>query len=165
MGATARHLGPRACSRAGWRVPILPTGRALPDYADTGSVSAFVVLLIVAVFALLGLVVDGGTAMSAQQSAFDEAEQAARTGAGAVSVSALRNGSLQIDSADAVNAAEKFTDAAGHPGVATVSDGVVRVQIRYRVPTRVLGIVDITSLPVSASASAVDEEGVTEGSP
>jgi len=30
--------------------------------------------------ALMGLVVDGGSAMSAQQSAYDEAEQAARLG-------------------------------------------------------------------------------------
>ena len=52
-----------------------------------------------------------------------------------------------------------------HPGVATVSNGVVRVQIRYRVQTQVLGIVGISTLPVSASATAVDEEGVTEGSP
>jgi Flp pilus assembly protein TadG len=142
-----------------------PVGRLGPEGSETGSVSAFVVLLIVAVFALLGLVVDGGMAMSAQQSAFDEAEQAARAGAGAVSVSALRNGSLEIDPAAAVAAAEAFTVAAGHPGVATVSDGVVRVQIRYRVQTQVLGIVGISTLPVSASATAVDEEGVTEGSP
>jgi hypothetical protein len=82
-----------------------------------------------------------------------------------VSVAALRSGSLQIDSTEAVAAAEAFTVAAGHPGVATVSGGVVRVEVSYRVPTQVLGIVGISTLPVSASATAVDEEGVTEGSP
>jgi Flp pilus assembly protein TadG len=144
---------------------VSPTRRVVPETTETGSVSAFVVLLMVTVMAMMGLVVDGGRAMSAQQSAFDEAEQAARAGAGALSVSALRAGSVQIDPAAAVTAAEDFTVADGHPGVATVSDGVVRVQISYRIQTQVLGIVHITTLPVSASATAVDEEGVTEGSP
>ena len=72
---------------------------------------------------------------------------------------------MQIDPTAAVTAAEAFAVADGHPGVATVSDGVVRVQISYKIPTQVLGAVGISTLPVSASATAVDEEGVTEGSP
>jgi Flp pilus assembly protein TadG len=130
-----------------------------------GSISAFVVLLLVALMALLGLVVDGGSALSARQSAADEAGEAARAGAGALSVQALRAGSLQLDPSAAVAAAESFTDAAGHPGTASVSGGVVTVQIHFRVPTQVLGIVGITSLPVSAEASATDIQGVTVGAP
>jgi hypothetical protein len=152
----------RCLSRTG---RVRPGGRVRPERTDGGSVSAFVVLFIVTLMAMLGLVVDGGMAMSAQQSAFNEAEQAARAGAGALSVSALRDGSVQIEPTAAVKAAEDFTVAAGHPGVATVSDGVVRVQIRYQLHTQVLGIVGISTLPVSASATAVDEEGVTVGSP
>ncbi len=130
-----------------------------------GSISAFVVLLLVALMALLGLVVDGGAALSARQSAADEAEQAARAGAGALSVEALRTGSLQLDPAAAVAAAESFAAAAGHPGTATVSGGVVTVQIHYRMATEVLGLVGIDSLPVSAVASAADVQGVTVGTP
>ncbi len=135
------------------------------DRDQDGSLSAFVVLLLVALMALLGLVVDGGSALSARQSAVDEAEQAARAGAGALSVEALRAGALQLDPSAAVAAAESFARAAGHPGTASVSGGVVTVQIRYRVPTEVLGIIGIDSLPVSAQASAVDVQGVTVGSP
>ncbi len=130
-----------------------------------GSISAFVVLLLVALMVLLGLVVDGGAALSARQSAADEAEQAARAGAGALSVEALRTGSLQLDPAAAVAAAESFATAAGHPGTATVSGGIVTVQIHYRMATQVLGIVGIDSLPVSAVASAADVQGVTVGTP
>jgi hypothetical protein len=130
-----------------------------------GSISAFVVLLLVACMALLGLVVDGGSALSARQSAADEAEQAARAGAGALSVDALRSGSLQLDPSVAVAAAESFASGAGHPGTASVAGGVVTVQISYRIPTEILGIVGITSLPVSAVASAVDVRGVTTGAP
>ena len=80
--------------------------------------------------ALLGLVVDGGAALTAHQAAEVEAEQAARSGAGAISVDALRAGSVQLDPAAAVAAAERFTAAAGHPGTATVSGGVVTVRIQ-----------------------------------
>jgi Flp pilus assembly protein TadG len=131
--------------------------------SEEGSLSAFVVLLLVAVIALMGLVVDGGSALNARQSAADEAEQAARAGAGALSVDALRSGSIQINQAQAIEAAEQFTAAAGHPGTVTVSGGTVTVSIRYRIPTDVLGIVGISTLPVSAAASAVDLEGVSGG--
>ena len=132
---------------------------------DDGSISAFVLLLLVACMALLGLVVDGGSALAARQSAADEAEQAARAGAGALSVDALRSGSLQLDPSAAVAAAESFASVAGHPGTASVAGGVVTVRISYRIPTEILGIVGITSLPVSAVASAVDVRGVTRGAP
>jgi Flp pilus assembly protein TadG len=124
----------------------------------------FVVLALVALFVLMGLVVDGGSALTAHQAASDEAQQAARAGAGALSVDALRSGNLQLDPEAAVAAAEAFTVAAGHPGTASVIAGVVTVSVRYRVPTSLLGLVGINSLPVSAAASAVDVEGVTEGS-
>ncbi len=137
-----------------------------PDVRNqNGSLSAFVVLLLVALIALLGLVVDGGSALSARQAAADEAEQAARAGAGALSVEGLRTGSLRIDPPVAVAAAEAFTRDAGHPGTAWVVGETVSVEIRYRIPTEVLGLVGINSLPVSAVASAVDVQGVTVGAP
>src|SRR5581483_8008697 len=78
--------------RSGLLLSGVSTQRSLWKYAvrgrqrlqrrdDDGSVTAFVAVLLVALFALMGLVVDGGTAISAQQSAVDEAEQAARAGA------------------------------------------------------------------------------------
>jgi Flp pilus assembly protein TadG len=127
------------------------------------SISAFVVVALVALFVLMGLVIDGGSALTAHQAASDEAQQAARAGAGALSVDALRSGKLQLDPEGAVAAAEAFTVAAGHPGTASVIAGVVTVSVHYRVPTSLLGLVGINSLPVSAAASAVDVEGVTEG--
>jgi hypothetical protein len=148
----------------GGRCPVAGRVFAPRDRSQDGSISAFVVLLLVAVFVLMGLVVDGGSALSAQQAATDEAEQAARAGAGALSVDALRSGNVQINQQEAVSAAEEFTVAAGHPGTATVSSGTVNVQIHYRIHTEILGIVGIDTLPVSASASAVDVQGVTVGS-
>ena len=131
--------------------------------SEAGSISAFVALLLVAIFVLLGLIVDGGAALSARQAAADEAEQAARAGAGALSVNGLRSGVVQIDQQQAIDAAEQFTRAAGHPGTAAVSGGTVTVQIRYRIHTDILGIVGLDTLPVSATASAVDVQGVAVG--
>ncbi len=130
-----------------------------------GSIAVFVVLMLVALLVLLGLVVDGGSAFAARQAATDEAEQAARAGAGAISVDALRSGVVQVDGQAAVAVAEAFTVRSGHPGTASVSGGVVTVSVHYRISTVLLGIVGIDTLPVSGTASAVDIHGVTVGSP
>lgn len=130
---------------------------------DLGSITAFVAAFAVALFALVGLVVDGGRALAARQRAYDEAEQAARAGAGALSVNGLRSGDIQIDGAAAVAAALTFTREWGHPGTATVAGGVVVVTIRYRMPTDVLGMIGIGSIPIAATGSASDLSGVTTG--
>jgi hypothetical protein len=141
----------------------MSTERAAPRRCDDGAIAAFVLLVLVGLVALLGLVVDGGSALTARQAAAVEAEQAARAGAGAISVDALRAGSVQIDPSAAVVAAERFASAAGHPGSATVTGEVVTVRISYEVPTDILGIVGIDDLRVSATASAVDVNGVARG--
>lgn len=128
---------------------------------DSGTITVFVALLAVALFALAGLVLDGGRAVSAQQAAQDEADQAARSGAQALSVNALRTGTVELDAHAAVANAVAYTVAAGHPGTATVVGNAVEVSIHYRVPTDILGIVGIGTLPVSATGRAVDVHGVT----
>ncbi len=132
--------------------------------SDEGVITAFAALILVALMALIGFVVDGGSALLAHQAAEVEAEQAARAGAGALSVDSLRSGTFQLDDQAAVVAAEHFAAGAGHPATAAVNNGVVTVRVSYRVPTAVLGMVGIRSLPVSATASAFDLEGVTVGS-
>lgn len=132
------------------------------SHRQDGSITAFLAFFAVALFALMGLVLDGGNAMNAQQAAYDEAEQAARAGAGALSVDGLRAGSISIDTQAAIAAAEAYTVSSGHPGTASVADGKVTVNVRYRIPTSILGIVGISTLSVSATASAVNVYGVTK---
>jgi hypothetical protein len=141
------------------------TGRNLRIRDESGALTAFVLLLLVAFMALLGLVVDGGAVLTAHQAAEVEAEQAARAGASAISVDALRQGIVQLDAPAAVAAAEQFAAVSGHPGTATVDGGVVTVRIQYLIPTAVLGIVGIPNLSVTAAASAEDLHGVTTGVP
>lgn len=141
--------------------------RSVPSRPSTNqeaSISAFVILFMLAVFALMGLVVDGGSALSAQQAASDEAEQAARAGAGQLSIDALRSGVVQLNQPKAISTAEQFTVDAGHPGIATVSSSTVTVQIEYQMPTVILGMINLPFITISARASAVDVQGVTVGS-
>jgi Flp pilus assembly protein TadG len=133
------------------------------EWDDHGAIAAFVVLLMVGFLALLGLVVDGGTALTSRQAAQVEAEQAARAGAGSLSVDALRAGTIQIDTAAALATADGFMAAAGHPGTAVVANGVVTVRIHYQVPTTILGLIGINRLDVSAEAAAINVGGVTRG--
>jgi hypothetical protein len=130
---------------------------------EAGVLTAFVLLLLVAFMALLGLVVDGGAVLTAHQAAEVEAEQAARAGAGAISVDGLRQGIVQLDAPAAVAAAEQFAVVSGHPGTATVDGGVVTVRIQYEIPTVILGIVGIDEFSVNAAASAENLYGVTTG--
>lgn len=134
---------------------------AIGGRGEGGAVTVFVALLAVALFALAGLVLDGGRAISAQQAAQDEADQAARSGAAALSVNALRSGTVELDAQAAVANAVAYTVTAGHRGTATVVGNAVEVTVHYRVPTDILGMIGIGTLPVSATARAVDVHGVT----
>jgi hypothetical protein len=128
---------------------------------EAGVLSAFLAVLAVALLAIVGVAVDTGRAIAAQRLAADEAEQAARTGADQLSIEALRTGAITIDDAAAILKAEQYTVLVGHPGTATVTDGVVTVRVVVAVPTTILGVVGVKTITVSATASATDVAGVT----
>jgi hypothetical protein len=129
-------------------------------HGEAGMITAFVAVLAVALFAVVGLAVDSGRAISAQSIVANEAGQAARTGAGQLSVNALRDGHVALDDAAAIQKAEEYMAFSGHPGTAWVNDGVVTVRVVEAVSTTILGIVGIRTITVSASASASDVSGV-----
>ena len=131
-----------------------------PARGEAGMLTAFVAVLTVALLAIVGMAVDSGRAISAQRLAADEAAQAARAGAGRLSINALRDGRLVIDGASAVRAAEQYMSLSGHPGTAWVHDGIVSARVVEAVPTTILGIVGVRTITVSATASASDVSGV-----
>jgi Flp pilus assembly protein TadG len=128
---------------------------------ESGILSAFVAVIAVALLVIVGLGVDTGRAIAAQRLAVDEAEQAARAGASQLSTQALRQGRVSLDDPAAQRAAVDFTLSGGHPGTATVADGVVTVRVEVVVPTVILGIVDVRSITVVGTARASDVHGVT----
>lgn len=123
-------------------------------------ITAFVAVLAVALFAVVGLAVDSGRAISAQRILADEAGQAARAAAGRLSVNSLRNGQVTIEDASAIDAAKQYMSLCGHPATAWVDDDTVTVRVVEVVPTTILGIVRINTITVSATASASDLSGV-----
>jgi Flp pilus assembly protein TadG len=129
---------------------------------ERGSLTAFVAVLSVGLFVLAGLVVDGGRAVVAKRQAIDVAQQAARVGADQLSVDALRSGSIVIDPAAASAAVERYLSVADEQGTVSVRGTTVTVRIVGSAPTTILGIVGISRIGVSASASATNVHGVTE---
>jgi hypothetical protein len=130
------------------------------DTRDAGAVTPFVMLLCVALTALLGLVVDGGRALSAREKAFGEAEQAARAGAAQLSAASLRGGSTVVQVGRATAAAESFMTASGHPGSVAVMGSTVVATVRtFMLPTPLLALVGIDEIRISASASATAVAG------
>jgi Flp pilus assembly protein TadG len=135
--------------------------RRISHCSDQGSFTAFVAVLAVALFALLGLVIDGGRAVAAESAATGEAEQAARVGADQISIEAIRSGTVAIDPIAATSAANAYLRSVGSPGVVTVTGQTVNVHITSSEPTVILGIIGVEQIGVSASASATNVHGVT----
>jgi len=128
---------------------------------DDGSFTVFLAVLALALFALVGLVVDGGRAVAAQSAAAGESEQAAHLGADQISVEALRAGTVTIDPTSASRAAYAYLRSVGTSGTVTISGQSVVVHIQTSMPTVVLGIIGVEQISVSASASASNVHGVT----
>jgi Flp pilus assembly protein TadG len=141
----------------------VPQGdRGRPELsAEQGSFTVFVAVLTLALFSLVGLVIDGGRAVAAQNAAAGEAEQAARLGADQISLQAIRSGIVSIDPASATKAVNSYLQAVGTDGAVTVVGQTVTVHIRSSEPTVILGIIGVEQIGISATASATSLHGVT----
>jgi Flp pilus assembly protein TadG len=133
---------------------------------DRGGATLFVLGLAVSLFAMAGLVVDGGSAINARQRVADDTEQAARAGADRLARMTMRGGGgLQVDPAAAQVAARTYLVARGYPSsqiAVTVTGDRVRARATRRTPTAVLSIVFINSFTVSGEAEARAAVGITE---
>jgi Flp pilus assembly protein TadG len=130
---------------------------------DAGAAAVILVLLTPVLFALAGLVVDGGRAITARQSATDVAEQAARAGVDALDVTTLRSTGVDaIDPAGGAAAACRYVHAAVPDArcTARVTADTVRVDVTTRTPTILLGLIGISSFHAAASATAAPVTGV-----
>lgn len=139
------------------RAPVLP--RAVPTRPrrpQRGSSSVFVIGFAVVLLGFAGLVIDGGKALNARMRLADATEQAARAGANAIDLEALRSGGrLRVDPVEARSAVHSYFAHVDHTSVSvTVSGNQVTVQATDRVPTALLGLVGIGSYTVEAQASS-----------
>ncbi|MBE3204731.1 MULTISPECIES: pilus assembly protein TadG-related protein [Frankiaceae] len=133
-----------------------------PTRKDAGTVTAFFVVLTVALLAVTGLVVDGGLALDRKSAAVSLAAEAARAGAQGLDLATYRaSGVIQLDPTAAERRAEQYLATAGTEGTVTATAATVTVTVTVRVPTQLLGIVGIDTLTVTGQASAAPVHGVT----
>ena len=132
---------------------------------DRGSVSLILVMLTVAMFAMAGLVIDGGIALDARGRATSLAQEAARAGADAIAPASLRGSrpDLQVDPAAATRAARQVLDAGGARGEVSVSGAEVTVTAHVVHRAVMLSAFGVSELTGSGTATATVLHGTTVG--
>src|SRR5260370_30801453 len=84
---------------------------------DSGSLTLLLGVLMIALLALSGLVIDGGRKLNQSARAYAIAEEAARAGAGMVDRSAAyRSGTFLVDEGQALSAARAYLATVGDAG-------------------------------------------------
>lgn len=129
---------------------------------DRGSATVFVIGFAVVLLMAAGLAIDGGLAINKRMRVADDAEQAARVGANAIDVDALRAGQgVVIDTGRASAEAAQFLHSLGYGPANIHVDAApdhVEVVIRDRSKTYFLDLFGVT-FPVRASAVSRPETG------
>jgi len=140
-----------------------PHPRRTPARRERGSITAFVVVLAATFIILGGLIYDAGLAMAAKTSAIDEAQQAARTAAQALSPAALRGGHLATTAGQAEADAEAYIAAAGDTGTVAIDGDLITVHVVHHHSTAILGLIGVGEITVTGDATTQIEQGVTNG--
>lgn len=126
---------------------------------DRGQATVFVLGMVLVVFAISGLAVDGTKAFLMRRTLQGAADAAALAGAGELDRSLLYTSGgrrLRLDPASARHAAIKFLDLRGLPGDAEVqtSEARVIVTLRSEVTTSFLRLIGVSRLPVAVEAGS-----------
>ncbi|MFK0127113.1 TadE/TadG family type IV pilus assembly protein [Streptomyces nigra] len=136
---------------------------------DTGGVTVFVAVCVLALIGIIGVAVDGGGKMRATQRADHIAGEAARAGGQAIDpAEAILGNAIVVDPQDATAAAQAYLRSAGATGtVSVLGDGTtLSVHVTGSYDTTFLAALGIDSLPVTGHGTASLLHGVTapEGS-
>ncbi|RIQ12445.1 pilus assembly protein [Jiangella rhizosphaerae] len=124
-----------------------------------------VVTLIVMLFMLAGLVIDGGFAINARQRIFDDAEQAARAAANQIDIEALREtGQVVLLESEARQAAVDYMTARGYDAgrvTVQVNGDEVFVRAEDTVNTSLLQLIFIDDFGIEGQATSRPAVGIT----
>lgn len=129
------------------------------DDDQRGSITVFVVGVLVALVVVAGLVFDGGAIIAGHREADNEAEGAARAGAEVVAAEARLSGRLAVDPAAARAASLRYLSVYGHRGSVSVVGDNVTVTVSFVERTQILAIVGLRARTVTGTASATAVEG------
>lgn len=108
----------------------------------------------VAILILAGVTIDAGGRVQTMQEAISIAQSAARSGTNAATGQAMNGDAFDLNTAMAITAAQSYLDEAGVDGTVTVTGGTVTVTVNTTYQTRLINMIGITELPVTATASA-----------
>lgn len=127
-----------------------------PVRDERGSISIWLVTSSFVMMMLVGLAVDLGGQVHAEQRAHNIAAEAARTGAEQVEAApAIQGQYVRVDAAAARAAAEQYLAASGIEGTVTVTGGdTIRVAVTDTYTPKFLGFIGIGDLTVTSGASA-----------
>ena len=135
---------------------------------EAGSVTLFFVVAALALFAMVGLVVDGGIKIRAAQQAAALAEESARAGGQAITLPpAVRGDAVVAEPQHAAAAARRYLAENDITGTVAIADGGrgIAVDVSVTRPTVFLGMLGITSVTVHGHAQARLVRGVTTEEP
>ena len=123
---------------------------------DRGSVSIWLAASGVVMIILVGLAVDLGGKVGAQQRVQDVARQAARAGGQQLKAAgAIRGDAVTVDPYTARQAAETYLAGSGMPGTASVMNGqTVHVTTTATYECTFLGIIGLSSFTVHGAADS-----------
>ena len=130
---------------------------------EAGMVTAFTVVMTVALIAVTGLVVDGGLALADRQRALDAADAAARAGAQALDERSLRAGQVTVDAGAADRRATDLLRREGLTGVTSVNGDQVTVRVTVTRNLTILGAFGLRPMTINAEGAATAVRGVRTG--
>ena len=134
---------------------------ALPGGED-GAITVFVVALTMAFLMVAGLVYDGGQVLAARRLAHDVADNAARAGAQAVDLDALRGGGVvALAPLEAEIAARDYLATVGQGGEVVVSADRIAVTVSVTTPMVLLQVAGVHDRTVTGRGEARLVRGVT----
>jgi hypothetical protein len=133
------------------------SGRGRPSHGrrDEGTVTAFALILTVALLACAGLVLDGGQTLTARVRAIGLAQEAARAGAQELDLTVYRtNGTVVLRPDAAADAARAYLTAASVTGQVSATAAAITVTVQTDQPTQLLALIGVRSLHVTGHAIA-----------
>ena len=141
--------------------------RPQPRPADeTGSVSLFLVVAVLAILIAVGLVVDGGQKLRATQRADDTAAEAARAAVQSVQPANTVRGEVpRVDATAAIYAAQQYLRRAGITGTVSVIGDRVQVTTSTSFSPAFLSLIGLGTQTVAGRAEARLARGVDREQP
>ena len=122
--------------------------------------TAFVVIMTVAIVVMIGLVLDGGSVLAARREAIDEADGAARAAAQSVAPATRTSDRTVLDPARAQAAVDAYLAPTGHQGSVVVNGDSVAVTVSYSQHLEILGAAGLGSVTVTGHGAARAVRGV-----